>query len=157
MSIERLRLVALSVLLLVLVGVGIVQLAQRGDDDEPADTTVPVACAAPPFSPVRLPWREQVGPPTEKFVDGGALVQTWRDPGGSDTTLSVIRGSAIDVDDDSPVGTIRGHAVTATFIGDPGVSELRVQWSEGPALCDQYAASVLGATTADEVVTLFEP
>jgi hypothetical protein len=126
------------------------------DDAAPTDGTL-AGCPPPNLWPTVLPWVDQgqTVPPPDLIHYGtdadpnGRLV--WAaDPdafdtaGFSDTDVVVVAR----LHDHEPFGgdvpevEVRGRTAQLMWIGDPGVGELQLVWSEGNGPCDTYAVGL---------------
>ena len=99
-------------------------------------------CQLPEFSPTYLPWsKKKVGAPAKNVLHKRQAVVQWRGPseGRRTPTLSLVSGAEIPDDIDAyetaPVRGVEGHVA---WVGDPGVGELSLLWSEGETPCDAY-------------------
>ncbi len=118
--------------------------------DGPAsrDTADPGPCTAPEFGPTYLPWEKRV-PEPETFSAQLNFIQQWIAPSsyGSAATVGLVRRYLPWEDHkDFPKVPVRGNEGRLVWIGDPGVGELSLQWSEGDEPCDNYGLYLLDRT-----------
>lgn len=120
----------------------------------------PVRCDRPSFGPRRLPWSEQVGPPTSASArDDGSFELTWTGPPLSGwqapQDVSVIRRVRPErAEVTSATASARGHPAQVMLVGDEGVGSIRAFWQEGDGPCQSFELNVSHGATIDEVVAL---
>lgn len=135
------RFVMASVVVLV-VGVA----CDAADPMSPEAKQTPVDCAAPEFAPTYLPWDDgQIAAP-ETRSEGRDAISEWNAQGRAKfkPRVSLVRRYHAWTDTKHyPKLPVRGTEGYVVWIGDPGVGELSLRWSEGDQPCDHYALYVL--------------
>ena len=121
-------------------------------EDSSTPTVVAGSCPAAPLSLSRLPWLEagsEVHAP-ELINEGESSLLVWfEDPverwdsrhvALTRSTRPLIDGSL----DEFPTVSVRGHSGHLVWVGDPGVGELSVVWTEpSVGACSWYALTLL--------------
>ena len=115
----------------------------RNDSEEKTVT----ACSAPDFAPTYLPWAKK-GDLPEPEVFGAQLnsITQWVAPPsyGSAATIGLIRRyHPWDDEGKFPKVPVHGNEGLLVWVGDPGVGELSLHWSEGDEPCDNYGLSMV--------------
>jgi hypothetical protein len=111
------------------------------------------SCDPPSFRPSYLPWVKAGDPipPPEERRDGRNVVLTWLGDSGSDrrrpyvSLVAEYRSSLAASVDHSPTSAIdvRGTTGYVSWVGDPGVGELAVVWSENDQPCGTFSLHLL--------------
>ena len=135
----------------------------------PGDDQERIRCDPPPFRPTYLPWlrsTESVPPPDKTRVGRNGASLSWYATGrpgwevhppeitsdsylGLERTLRPRFRVNKDHRRDYPVVEVRGTKGRLTWVGDPGVGELAVFWSEGESICDSFALHFLAQNLAE--------
>ena len=111
------------------------------DSGEPTSAPEATACAGAEFAPTYLPWEKGDVPGPETFTAQLNTIQHWTTPEGAKNVMSVElirRYRPWEDNEDFPVVPVRGTEGHLVWVGDPGVGQLSLQWSEGDEVCDNY-------------------
>lgn len=111
------------------------------DSGEPEATAQPTECDAAGFAPTYLPWEEEPVPEPEMFTAQLNNIQQWTTPANAKTVVQVAlvrRYRPWEDNKEFPKVPVRGTEGRLVWIGDPGVGQLSLQWSEGEEVCDNY-------------------
>lgn len=98
------------------------------------------ACEYPPMKVSYLPWLKEGEnvPPPEKGQRGDRAVFTWQGP--DENRVSLVRHPSTEAEawegGSIPVRGVRGVIV---WVGDPGVGDLSLLWSEDSTRCSDYS------------------
>lgn len=106
----------------------------------------PAECAEPEFGPTYLPWEKTSIPEPEMFFGQGNATAQWVTSPNAKRAgrVSLVRAQRPWKDNEEFPGVpVRGTQGRLVWIGDPGVGELSLQWSEGDQTCDHYALYML--------------
>lgn len=97
-------------------------------------------CDYPPMKVSYLPWLKEGEkvPPPERHRSGDRALFTWQGP--EENRVSVVRHPGTEAEgwegDSIPVRGVRGFIV---WVGDPGVGDLSLLWSEDSTRCSDYS------------------
>jgi hypothetical protein len=114
------------------------------EEPEPTPEATPeaTACEAAEFAPTYLPWvKGNSIPEPETFTAQLNTTQHWTTPEGAKNVVAVDlvrRYQPWEDHEDFQKVPVRGTEGRLVWIGDPGVGQLSLQWSEGEEICDNY-------------------
>ena len=134
------RRVVVSMSLLLAVGVAC------DDSSTPEAAPRPAECTEPEFEPTYLPWVKGSIPEPEQFAAQLNFTEQWVTPSGAKQVAKVTLVRTYRPWKETthmpevPVRGTEGHLI---WIGDPGVGELALPWSEGDEPCDHYVLYLL--------------
>jgi hypothetical protein len=118
----------------------------------PASTIDAASCPVPAFTVSRLPWRasESVPAPEHLEEDDGLLLVWFEDENrrwnGRYVALRRSANPPFGSDlAEFPTMPVRGEEGHLVWVGDPGVGELAVVWSDGEASCGWYTLGLSSA------------
>jgi hypothetical protein len=113
-------------------------------------------CSPVPFAPSYLPWLSEGEPvprPEQRSEAQGDLLMTWSGGGrrgweGAGITLVTLFVTP-EPGQDAMTVPVRGTEGALTWIGDPGVGELSLTWSEDGAPCGSYRLHLLAGSLTE--------
>ncbi|HXF71859.1 MAG TPA: hypothetical protein VNO79_04515 [Actinomycetota bacterium] len=128
--------------------------AAPGSAPSATGSSSPTSCPLPEFRPTRLPWLPASSPlptPEEVTYEGGASSLVWfQDPQarweGRYLALTTYRTGPFGPLEDlagSPTVTVHDQTGHLIWVGDPGVGELAIVWSEGSGECPWFALRMI--------------
>lgn len=124
----------------------LVFLAACNEGDSPSEEPTANACETPGFAPTYLPWKKGSIPEPETFTAQLNTILQWTTPAGAKNVVSVElvrRHNPWEDNKEFPKVPVRGTEGRLVWIGDSGVGQLSLQWSEGDDPCDNYGLYLL--------------
>lgn len=136
----------------------------RQASGEGQPTTAPVKCETASFRPTYLPWVPPGDPMPDPFVpepgtgdqpENAALVWFEDDERMYEFPAMYVSLMTLHDPPDLEAATaeqieVRGTIGWMTWVGDPGVGELRLDWSEGAGPCRSYALAISTHTLPEQ-------
>lgn len=128
--------------------------AEEGQDaSPPVSEDAQERCDPPPMRATYLPWLrpgQEPSAPRERW-DGSNALLTWSGPREKDRITLVRHFAEGDLDLETKSVKVGGTKGWLVWVGDPGVGELMLAWTEGSGICSGYSLHLetVGLTESD--------